>query len=395
VVFLIAQTLIFLLLAMVVGVVAGWMLFGGRSTKLAESEAEQQVLEAEMADVRELLGQREADVTRLRGKLRLAATELEKRANQVSGARRAHAELSGQFDDMHLRLADAEAERLRLQTLADDAVNNPTLWASEAANRNVEAAISTKTAEHKADIALLADTHEAALSDLEKQHAERVAQLVKNVEEKEQSIVDLRKQLVDAQDDRSDVEGKVEELNQRADAAETETVRVLSESKKLETQLRQDIQQREIELSSTRLRTESARNELGVITTELADFRKRNTELLQDSHARLSGLTGRIETAHSILSGQNRKASPVGAAQGFVAVDGVDELMVLPGMTPEIAKHLRELDVKSLADVASWTDADIKQYENWLPDHPGIVGTNDWVGRARSAIAAKAATAND
>jgi chromosome segregation ATPase len=395
VVFLIAQTLIFLLLAMVVGVVAGWMLFGGRSTKLAESEAEQQVLEAEMADVRELLGQREADVTRLRGKLRLAATELEKRANQVSGARRAHAELSGQFDDMHLRLADAEAERLRLQTLADDAVNNPTLWASEAANRNVEAAISAKAAEHKADLAQLAETHEASLAGLEKQHLERVNQLTKDVEEKEQSIVDLRKQLVDAQDDQSDNEGKIEELNQRADAAETETVRVLNESKKLETQLRQDLQQREIELSSTRLRTESARNELGVITTELADFRKRNTELLQDSHARLSGLTGRIETAHSILSGQNRKASPVSSAPGFVATDEADELLVLPGMTPEIAKHLRELDVKSLADVASWTDADVKQYENWLPDHPGIVGTNDWVGRARNAIAAKAATAND
>jgi chromosome segregation ATPase len=390
VVFLIAQTLILLLLAMVIGVVAGWMLFGGRSTKLAESEAEQQVLEAEMADVRELLGQREADVTRLRGKLRLAATELEKRANQVSSARRAHADLSGQFDDMHLRLADAEGERLRLQTLADDAVNNPTLWASEASNRNVEAALSAKTSEHKQEIADLLGAHETKLSGLEQEHTNRLSDLTKAIDTKETQIADLQQQLVDVQDSRSDLEDKFHALDQRVDVAETETVRVLTESKNLETQLRQDIQQREIELSSARLRTESARNELGAISTELVEFRKRNTELLQDSHSRLSGLTGRIETAHSILSGQSKKAAP-SAAQSFSS----DELLVLPGMTAEIASHLRELEVKSLSDVASWTDADVKQYETWLPDHPGIVSANDWVSRARSAIAAKAATAND
>ncbi len=392
-VYLIAQILIFLLLAMVIGVVAGWMLFGGRSTKLAESEAEQQVLEAEMTDVRELLGQREADVTRLRGKLRLAATELEKRANQVSSARRAHAELSDQFDDMHLRLADAEAERLRLQTLADDAVNNPTLWASEAANRNVEAALSAKTSEHQQEIADLLGTHETKLSELEQLHATRLGDLTKANVDKELQIADLQQQLVDVQDSRSDLEDKFHALDQRVEVAETETVRVLTESKNLEAKLRQDIQQREIELSSARLRTESARNELGVISTELVDFRKRNTELLQDSHNRLSGLTGRVETAHSILSGQSKKATP-SAGQGFPAAPG-DDLLVLPGMTAEIVSHLRELEVNSLSDVASWTDEDVKQFETWLPDHPGIVSANDWVGRARSAIAARAATAND
>jgi chromosome segregation ATPase len=395
VVFLIAQTLIFLLLAMVIGVIAGWMLFGGRSTKLAESEAEQQVLEAEMSDVRELLGQREADVTRLRGKLRLAATELEKRANQVSGARRAHAELSGQFDDLHLRLADAEGERLRLQTLADDAVNNPTLWASEAANRNVEAAISAKDSEYRAEIAELESTHGAMLRDLEEANGARLSDLQKIVDDKESAIAELRKQLVSVQDERSDFEDKFHEFNQRVDAAETETVRVLTESKNLETRLRQDIQQREIELSSARLRTESARNELGAISTELVEFRKRNTELLQDSHTRLSGLTGRVDTAHSILSGQSGQSKKVPAASQGIVSESAEDLLILPGMTAEIASHLRELEVKSLADVASWTDADIKQYETWLPDHPGIISANDWVTRARSAIAAKAATAND
>jgi predicted flap endonuclease-1-like 5' DNA nuclease len=395
VVFLIAQTLIFLLLAMVIGVIAGWMLFGGRSTKLAESEAEQQVLEAEMADVREMLGQREADVTRLRGKLRLAATELEKRANQVSGARRAHAELSGQFDDMHLRLADAEAERLRLQTLADDAVNNPTLWASEAANRNVEAALSAKDSDHRVEIAEIAASHEEKLRDLEQANASRLERLQTVVDEKESAIVELQKQLVVVQDERSDFEDKFHELGQRVDTAETETVRVLTESKNLEARLRQDIQQREIELSSARLRSESARNELGAITMELVEFRKRNTELLQDSHNRLSGLTGRVETAHSILSGQSGQSKKSPAANQGMVSESSDDLLVLPGMTAEIASHLRELEVKSLADVASWTDADIKQYETWLPDHPGIISANDWVSRARSAIAAKAATAND
>jgi chromosome segregation ATPase len=398
VVYLIAQTLIFLLLAMVVGVVAGWMLFGGGSTKIAESVAEQQALEEELTDVRELLGQRESDVTRLRGKLRLAATELEKRANQVSSARRAHAEIANQFADMENRLSTVEAERMRLQTLTEEAATNPTLWAAEANNRSVEAAIAERNAAHETKLAEVTSIHdrnvaemtsryEAGLVELESKHEARVAELSGVVADRERSLTELQQRLVAAEDARSDAEGQVQDLNQRVDAAETEVVRVLSEAKKLERDLRQDVQQREIELSSARLRTESARNELGVISTELVEFRKRNTELLQDSHTRLSGLTGRVDTAHSILSGQSKSASGASSARASSTNTSDDELMLLPGMTPEIASHLRELEVRSLADVASWTAADVKQYETWLPDHPEIVSSNDWVGRAKAALA--------
>jgi predicted flap endonuclease-1-like 5' DNA nuclease len=406
VVYLIAQTLIFLLLAMVVGVVAGWMLFGGGSTKIAESVAEQQALEEELTDVRELLSQRESDVTRLRGKLRLAATELEKRANQVSSARRAHAEIANQFAEVEQRFSVAEAERMRLQTLTEEAATNPTLWAAEASNRNVEAAVAERNALHEAKLAEVTSVHErnvaditsryeAGLVELKSKHEDRVTELSGVVADRERSLSELQQKLVDLEDARSDAEGKVEELNQRVDAAETEVVRVVNEAKNLERDLRQDIQQREIELSSARLRTESARNELAVISTELVEFRKRNNELLQDSHTRLSGLTGRVDTAHSILSGQTKTASPSTsgtAAQATHATTsrmgdaGSDELLVLPGMTPEIAHHLRELEVRNLADVASWTAADVTQYEAWLPDHPGIIRSNDWVGQAKAAL---------
>jgi chromosome segregation ATPase len=407
VVFLIAQTLIFLLLAMVVGVVAGWMLFGGGSTKIAESVAEQQALEEELTDVRELLGQRESDVTRLRGKLRLAATELEKRANQVSSARRAHAEIANQFAEVEQRFAVVEAERMRLQTLTEEAATNPTLWAAEASNRNVEAAVAERNALHEAKLAEVTSLHdrnvadltsryEAGLVDLKSKHEARVSELSGVVADRERSLSELQQKLVDLEDARSDAEGQVEELNRRVDDAETEVVRVVNEAKNLERDLRQDIQQREIELSSARLRTESARNELAVISSELVEFRKRNNELLQDSHTRLSGLTGRVDTAHSILSGQSKTSSPSAAsgagatrANASSMADAVsDELLVLPGMTPEIANHLRELEVRSLADVASWTVADVTQYEAWLPDNPGIIRSNDWVGQAKAALEA-------
>ncbi len=391
-VFLIAEILAFLLVAMAIGVVAGWMLFGGRSTKLAQSEAVQQELEEDVQAMREVLEQREADVTRLRSKLRLAATELEKRANQVSGARRSHAEISAQLSDVALRFEVVEAENARLQALADDAVNNPTLWAAEAASRSVDAALAEQATKHQSDIEALVRSHEERLSGNERENVRRIGELAQIIEEKEQEIAEIRARISELEDDNSEVASRMQGLLDRAEIAETESARVYTESQKLERDLRQQLQQLELEVSSARLRADSARNELSAIGEELVEFRQRNTALLQDAHTRLGGLSGRIETAHSILSGQSKTSNVRAAVPSAPSATGAaddDELLELPGMTLEIANHLRELEVRGLADVAAWSPSDVKQFESWLPDQPEIISTNDWVGYARSAIEAR------
>lgn len=387
-VFLIAEILAFLLLAMAIGVVAGWMLFGGRSTKLAQSEAVQQELEEDVNAMREVLEQREADVTRLRGKLRLAATELEKRANQVSSARRAHAEISAQLSDVALRFETVESENARLQALADDAVNNPTLWAAEVASRSVDAALAEQAATHQSEMENLVRAQEAKLSENEREHVNRITELAQLVEDKEQEILEIRNRISELEDENSDALSRSEALLVRVDDAETESVRIRTESQNLERELREKLQQLELELSSARLRTDSARNELGAIAEELVEFRQRNTALLQDAHTRLGGLSGRVETAHSILSGQS-KASTVGLVAKTLGEVDDDELLQLPGMNPQLASHLRELEVRSLADIAAWSDADVVQFESWLPDQPDVIRSNDWVGYARGSLEAR------
>ncbi len=392
-VFLIAEILAFLLVAMAIGVVAGWMLFGGRSTKLAQSEAVQRELEDDVNAIRDVLEQREADVTRLRGKLRLAATELEKRANQVSSARRAHSEISAQLSDVALRFEAVELENARLQALADDAVNNPTLWAAEAASRSVDAALAEQSAKHQTETESLVRAQEAQLSENERAHVNRISELAQLVEDKEHEIAEIKVRISGLEDENADSVARSQELLDRVDVAETESVRVRTESQQLERELREQVQQLELEVSSVRLRTDSARNELGTIAKELVEFRQRNTALLQDAHTRLGGLSGRIETAHSILSGQS-KASTVRSTGPLLAsatASSDDELLELPGMNAELANHLRELEVRGLADVAAWSDADVRQFESWLPDQPDVIRSNDWVGYARSAIEARRA----
>lgn len=373
--FLIWQNLVLLLVAMLVGFVAGWIFFGGRSARIAEVEENQRVAENELSQASELLVAREADVARLRGKLRLAATELEKRATQVAAARRAFGDVTGRLNDSIAEHASTEAERLRLSQLAEEAINNPTLWAGEADLRRVEAEVAERMK------AVTAELDERAL-DLERAQSE---------------LAESDRRASDAEDRRIDALEQVDRMVVRADSAEAEALRVRNESEQSQKSFADRISELELDLSSNRLRSESVRNEISAIAAEIDDFRERNTASLQDAHTRLVDLRSRVETARTILSGASAKSTgggPGGSSADLMAAGGkgADELVTLPGMNEQIHSHLQELGVRSLADVAGWSETDVHQYSDWLSDHPNVIRDNDWVGYARRLITERAET---
>ncbi len=391
--FLIFQIAYLLAIAMLVGVGVGWLFFGKSKSTAARPPAAtvetHGVSEAEMAAnaaLRSDLAAREADVLRLRGKLRRAATELEKRATQVTTSRRAHSEVVARLGDVELALQSTDAERVHLQELADQSLANPTLWAALSDERQIREAAQIRADEMMADATAStdaalhrADEFEARLNDVERELRDAdsaLAALTVRAAEAEAAAEGLRSDGNAARDEREALVAQAEELREEIESLRTE-LDATSREKQLA------VSELQIDLSAARLRADAAAHELGDLADGITAAKDESVRHVQGIQERLQGLGARVEAARATLTGRSSTSRPVEVR----APDPIG-LASLPGINPLILDHLEELEVRSLAEIAGWTTIDVAQYESWLPDHPQLITSNDWVGFAKRATTA-------
>ncbi len=89
--------------------------------------------------------------------------------------------------------------------------------------------------------------------------------------------------------------------------------------------------------------------------------------------AELSVAKSRIEELESELK-KVQSAPP--AARG-------DDLKVIKGIGPKFEKLLHAAGVTSLAQIATWTDADIDRMAKTMGVKPDRIRKDDWIGNAK------------
>ena len=406
--FLISKIAFLLLVAMLIGVVAGWLFFGKPAVRTEETDAVGEVSDsgttAQLAALREELTARQEDVARLRGKLRRAAAELEKRASQVSTARRAHAEVSAHVVDLEAHSAMLDGERVRLQGLVDESAANPTLWASQTNDRQIEEAVSAKVGPLQAAIAdatarfehaerLLAESEQHSTESESKATAsqERLVETEHQVQLLDRSLAETESRLREAEQTLRTMDEALPALRRRAEDAEalSEQIRAEAEFERVATEQR--IAELKLDVSAGRLRLDAAANELSSLADGLTNASQESALRARELNARLQTLAGQVGVVHATVSGVNASPQRNVLASGDIsyASDVSDvarsDLASLPGMTSDLLEHMREFNVQSLREIAAWSSAVVSQYEDWLPDYPGVISKNDWVGYATRA----------
>ena len=65
------------------------------------------------------------------------------------------------------------------------------------------------------------------------------------------------------------------------------------------------------------------------------------------------------------------------------AMDSDDDLKRIKGVGKALERRLREMDVRTYAQIAAWTDADVDRVEAGLNSIPGRIRRDRWVEQAR------------
>jgi predicted flap endonuclease-1-like 5' DNA nuclease len=300
-------------------------------------------LRSEIEQLSAQLETREADVVRLKAKLRKAVEEIEKRTALAQAAR-------AELVDHQQRLAQSVA-------------------ASAAAESNVAPAGLSALVEHddfapvgtrftSAEIDELIQAKTASLQIQTSQLERRTALIQSRAEEAEARVVALKAEAAQQQ-------------------AETEAALA-----KAEREAADRILALEVDLASARQRANLASQELMGFGSEISVIRDTNAKHLQSVHETMRDLQHRLDTTKAALAGRSVSAlKPASSPTGADALPSAS-LMILPGMTTAIVDSLAELGIVSLDDVASWTNEDVDHIQSLLPEDPEIVQRNGWVTAA-------------
>ncbi len=396
--FLVAQTFALLVLATIVGLAAGWLIWGG-SRRAAEgaTPAALTELQTELSAARAETESRANDVARLRRKLKRAVEELEHHAVQLESAEEriealsaANAEgvaLPVEDTTVHVELADARSQ----------------LTATEVAHANALGQIEGLSAEHSnlRDQLRFAEARVSALEDELAARRDSSAGDSQAALAAEAHAASLVRELADAQSVIRDAADRVTYLEQQALLWQNEADRLQAmvdqtssqvEADRLEAELaRQDLSRQHetalatlrMDASSGRLRADAAAEHLARLRVELRSVTERSASQLEATKSSLADLERQVGVAHATLSDTN---PPAASAPAPSEVDQVG-LGSLPGMTPTVLANLHELGVSSLVDVAGWTDGDVARISAWIPEAPEVISANDWVGAARALLA--------
>jgi peptidoglycan hydrolase CwlO-like protein len=327
------------------------------NAEFEELRAELEDTRADLEELHERVASRDGDVSRLKAKLRKAVEEIERRTAIATAAR----------DEL-------AQERARVAALAAEI---------EEAQAQHEAAAFAGNSSADASTADRPPVNLAPVFDLDSDAASRAAMTEEQIEER------VRARTASLTIQTEALERRMNLAASRADEAERELASAKlaladAQAKALEgiagVRRESDAQIGELESELARANAKVAHSNgmLTELAAELQTIRDANSSHLQRVHTSIGDLSQRLDSAKAVLdSGASIAASP----------ERPTSVMLLPGITDELAVHLNEIGVGGLEEVARWTDDDVSRVQSWLPDHPGIIIRNNWVRAARAALA--------
>ena len=393
--FLIAHSFVLLLIATAVGLVAGWLIWGG-NLRVVHAVAATTSTSGEVATLQSELDARTSDVARLRRKLKRAVEELESNATELDAAEERIAALTSSPEGVAPKLVEGP------ELTADVAALRDQLAVDRAAHFDATTALESLRLDHD-DLLQQLRAAEVRSAELEDDLGVARSQLV-GVEEggaaREQLTV-VEGELRDAQTLIRDAAERVSYLERQALLWQNEADRLqaaIDENAAAEAQ-RLEASEREIqvlvrehetalaslrmEASSSRLRADAAAEHLGRLQREFRSVQERSSAHLETTRAAMADLDRQLAMAHATLS----DAAPQTVAEPASSVPNPTDVLALPGMTDELARHLRELGVHSLTDISRWSPDDVSRIAAWLPEHPDVITANGWVESARALLA--------
>lgn len=408
--FLVAQTFFLLVVATVVGVAAGWLIWGGskRSGPTAAVSSPATSLTAELESSQAEIDARTADVARLRRKLKRAVEELERHALQLEAAEEHIAALSsGQpLSVVPTVLGSPESssvvgaeELAAIQSqLADTKAAHGSVTDELVRVRTEHAAVSDqlRSAETRAE-GLETGMRELRLSTTDdraraSEAAKRVAELELELGEARNTIRDSTARSAYLEQQALLWQNEADRLQAVLDAGSIAQAHEVNELKDRLLAVQRDhgvrVEELSHEVSKHRGRADASAERLVRLQSEMQTFRERSQAYLEASRSMMADLDRQLAAPGATL---NDGASAPNAPTSEREVMGDSEqgggLESLPGVTTGVLRHLRELGVSSLAEVARWTPDDVVRISSWLPEAPGIIDEHNWVEAARSFLA--------
>ncbi len=400
--FLIAQTFILLLVATVIGLVAGWLIWGGVGRGAATEQASHLAsTNTELDGLRGELDTRNNDVARLRRKLKRAVEELESHASQLEVAEERLAgfvsaaetgepmvvqdpALLEELESLRQQLADRAEAHAQVATSFDD------LGAEHANLRDQIRFADARVAALEDELAL-AREHSAAVNDAAPdrdhlaalEHDLNEAQIL--IRDAAERVTYLERQALLWQNEADRLQSVIDEnvageLHRREEA-EREVQRMLREHDTALASLR-------MESSSSRLRADAAAEHLARLQHEFRAVQDRSTAHVESTRAAMADLDRQLALTQATLNDAN--AQPVERLPAPLDPTG---LLALPGMNQSMIDHLHELGVGSLTDISRWSPDDVERISAWLPENPDVITSNDWVAQAQALLAGGTAVA--
>lgn len=368
--FLSFQIFVLILIAGAIGVFCGWLLFAKPSKPTTSEERVDESagdagsigsltslgavpedrhrrvvaeLEDELESARELVLTRESDVVRLKGKLKKAVIELDRRTELL------------------------RAERQTVEALREEALRRVDVGTSGDVAAMIDVppgGVATHSfvgsdSDQEGDTSV--DDTELQVQALSAEVATAQAEMLRLAEESELAAFRLHmaeSALADARSRATEAEHAVEDFR-------AELARLRSESA-------EKISSLELEASNSRLRADAATLELQELEQQLLDIQQANARMLEHTTSTIGAAKSHIQAARVSLTGQtpadigrhHTEDRPPVTVERTPTVG----LESLPGATPEMVSHLRELGVEHLADVASWSNGDIARFQEWMPE---------------------------
>lgn len=313
-----------------------------RSLELVASQ-----LRTEIDHLSTQLENREADVVRLKAKLRKAVEEIEKRTALAQAAR--------------AELVDHQQRLAQNFTLSEPNVVPALQFALTAPEEHDDFA-PAGTRFTPAEIDELIQAKTASLLIQTSQLERKTALIQSRAEEAEARVVALKAEAAQHQ-----VESEAAFAKAEHDAAD----RILA---------------LEVDLASARQRTNMATQELMGFGSEISAIRDTNAKHLLSVHETMRELQHRLDTTKAALAGRSISALKPATNVSVDTPSSGSSLMILPGMTALLVDCLAELGISTLEDVASWTKEDVDHIQSLLPEDPEIVDRNGWVTVAQRSL---------
>ena len=131
-----------------------------------------------------------------------------------------------------------------------------------------------------------------------------------------------------------------------------------------------------LEHSNTRLarQEEAARARISELEGELERLQK-NATRVQELEAALERLSSASSPAAELLNPESREGADTG-----------DDLKRIRGIGPAYERQLKLAGIRSYAQIAAWTDADLERIARRLKLKPERIRRDDWIESARALL---------